>query len=109
MTSDSGMANFIPHKVLHHGRQALSKQSSFAALQHTPACMSFGQRPASTAARLAPTAPPKRSASSSSSLKFSCVFSARPPAGRKLTTDVQQMQPESLYFSLLQALLSESA
>lgn len=81
----------LPHK-----RRALSKQSSFAALPHTPACMSFGQRPASTAARLAPTAPPRRSANSSSSLKFSGVFSARPPAGRKPTINVQHIQPESL-------------
>jgi hypothetical protein len=45
----------------------------------THTCMSLGQNPASTAARLAPTAPPRRSARRSSVLKFSALFSARPP------------------------------
>mmetsp|Transcript_43190 Transcript_43190/g.109095 ORF Transcript_43190/g.109095 Transcript_43190/m.109095 type:complete len:201 (+) Transcript_43190:238-840(+) len=45
-----------------------------------PICQSFGQYPASTAARDAPTPAPTASARSSISLKFSLLLTPRPPA-----------------------------
>ena len=45
-----------------------------------PTCVAYGYQPASTTARVAPTAPPNAFASSSTSVKFSGPPSPRPPA-----------------------------
>lgn len=62
----------------------LNKPSQTHTVQHT--CRSFGTMPASTAARDAPTAPPSKSAITSSCLKPSADLSARPP---DTTTDAE--------------------
>ena len=59
-----------------------------------PTCRSFGTMPASQAARLAPSAPPSRSASSSRSLKFSPSLHAA--AARDDDLRLAQLRPLAL-------------
>src|SRR5690606_11687943 len=56
----------------------------------------WGQKPASVAARDAPTAPPSRSASSSTSAKFSALPTPRPP---ETTTDASVSSGRALFGS----------
>mmetsp|Transcript_67382 Transcript_67382/g.186485 ORF Transcript_67382/g.186485 Transcript_67382/m.186485 type:complete len:205 (-) Transcript_67382:353-967(-) len=58
-----------------------------------PTCMSLGTKPASTAAREAPTAAPSLSASLYSISKFSPFFMPRPPA---ITTEAEDSSGRSL-------------
>ena len=83
-----------------------SHHKSVNAIQLTcPTCLSGEMYPLSTAALLAPTAPPKASAKVSNIAKFSALFIPRPPdtttravprSGRSLFVDVSDTKTDSV-------------
>ena len=61
-----------------------------------PICWAYGIQPASTAARVAPTAPPSASAMSSTSLKPSGPPTPRPPATMIRASSIEAAAPAAV-------------
>ena len=74
-----------------------------------PTCVAYGYQPASTTARVAPTAPPSAFASSSTRVKFSGPPRPRPPATITSASSIDGPELSSCAWSTMRALVEKSS